>query len=81
MLIIVIDKRNKSRFRDVFNMMLTQMAVKQVLSNIIKFFKPIVFSKKKLDIHNSEYADLIHLFDDNQLINNDLNKLIAQIQE
>lgn len=74
------DQSNSSRMRDLFNLMLAQMAFKQVSYNLIEYYQPILMSKRKLDEHNEEYADLLKLYDDSQTENLILKKTLNKIK-
>ena len=76
MMLVGFDQRNPNRLRDVFNLMLTQMAFKQISSNVVEYYQPILFAKKKLQEHNEEYQELRKLFEDDNLENHELKKLI-----
>ena len=49
MLWVAFDERNNRRYSDLFNLMLVQMAVKQISFNVIEYFQPVLTSKKKLE--------------------------------
>lgn len=58
------DTSNNQRVYDVFILMLSQMTIKQFGLNIIEYLIPIIKSKKKLENHKKEYADILKLYDD-----------------
>ena len=58
------DTSNNQRVYDVFILMLSQMTIKQFGLNIIEYVIPIIKSKKKLENHKNEYADILKLYDD-----------------
>ena len=64
MIFVGFDVRNPTRLRDVFNLMLTQMAIKQIASNLVEYIQPMALTMKKLDAHNEEYAELRSLYED-----------------
>ena len=66
MILVGFDQRNSQRLFDVFNIMLAQMAFKQISVNLLEYFKPLVLWKKSLEAHNQEYADLLKLYDDSK---------------
>ena len=45
-------------------LMLTQMAFKQIATNVFEYVQPIIRSKKKLEKHYEDYAGIIKLYDD-----------------
>ena len=47
---------------------------------MVEYYTPILLSKKKLDAHNEEYAELRKLYEDTNMENNDLKKLLGKIQ-
>ena len=64
MLWVAFDARNNRRYTDLFNLMLVQMAVKQVSFNVIEYFQPIMKAKSKLDELKIKYMSVIDRFVD-----------------
>jgi hypothetical protein len=59
MLWVAFDGRNKRNYHDLFNLMLVQMAVKQVSANVVEYFVPIFLAKGKLEALSEEYRSVI----------------------
>jgi len=59
MIWVAFDPRNKKNYHDLFNLMLTQMAVKQISANLIEYLQPLLLSRKKLIALEEEYEGLL----------------------
>lgn len=60
-------------------LMLTQMAFKQIATNVFEYVQPIIRSKKKLEKHYEDYAGIIKLYDDSQIENKHLKKTLSRV--
>ena len=80
MIFIGFDIRNGERGKDLFNNLLTQLVGKQIALNLVEYYMPIIMSKKKLEEHNDEYAEILKLYDDTERENLMLKKSLNKIK-
>lgn len=62
MLWVAFDARNKRNYHDLFNLMLVQMAVKQVSANVVEYVQPIIMAKRKLDELAEDFRPVINKY-------------------
>ena len=80
MMWVASDPRNELRFIDLFNLMLAQMGYKQLSSNLIEYFQPIILTKYKIDRHNEDFKEVIEEYEEasgtkNKIIEEKLSRL------
>ena len=56
------DKRNPRNYDDLFQLLLSQLAYKQIGMNVMEYLVPVLTTKKKLEDKILEYKDTLNLY-------------------
>lgn len=81
-IIVAFDQKNERNFVDLFYLLLTQMAIKQLFFNYVEYQIPRFMAKDKLEEHNERYHDILEKYkefsqrDASKNVNEDLTKSI-----
>ena len=56
------DKRNPRNYDDLFQLLLSQLAYKQIGMNVMEYLVPVLTTKKKLEDKILEFKDTLNLY-------------------
>lgn len=62
LLFVAFDERNPRNYDDLFQLLLSQLAYKQIGMNVLEYAVPIIYTKKKLLDKFVEYKDLLNQY-------------------